>query len=193
MNFFLRNEGEIVGGFLSGLVALFAFYLGIRFQRRKEKKIYVGNLFSLLTELEWKKGTIDRLVRELNTIKKESVKEGEIITKHASTTISTENLLKIRDNIISFESVNSKVLLLLNVVINFSFEINPSLNFGRPIELIEGKDNMEQKSIAIEGYFSNLIESHVQKLQLAIRHLSEEVKSEVNKYPDSAVLKDYDI
>jgi len=196
IDFLSRNEGTILGAILSGLVALFAFFLGIKFQHRKERKIYTGNLFSLLTELEWKKGTLERLVKELNTIKNESAAQGRIVTNHSSTNINLENLFQIRDNIIKFEFANSQILLLINVIINLSIEINPSLDFTRPIEYLDSLNDEEaeqKKPEAINGYFDNLISGHIKKLELALNHLSDVIKPEIHKYPDSEALKEYSI
>lgn len=192
-DFLARNEGQIVGATLSGLIALFAFYLGIKVQKRKDKKVYTGNLFSLLTELEWKKGTIDRAVKELNTIKTQSIEEGRIITPHATSNLNTENLLQIRDNLVTFEKANSQILLLTNIIINLSLEINSSLDFSRPIQYLEERDDIENANEAIEGYFDNLIDDHFGKLFLAIENLQKAVKKEINNYPEAEALTQYNI
>lgn len=86
MNFWTRNEGQLIATIGGIVVALLAAYLTFYFSnlqtKRKEKENYDGMLYILHVELFWQNNQLDMLKRTLEKLKTTSINEREFVIEN---------------------------------------------------------------------------------------------------------------
>jgi len=202
MNFWTRNEGQIIGTLGGTLIALIAacltFYFSQLQAKRKERESYQSMMYVLHTELYWQNNQLDLLKRTLDELKKVSIKEREFVIENPPAEFNLSIVEKCLDKIIDYEDYNHKLVVFLVSYINQIKSLNNILDFRNVRELMSKTSKNETRDIEklIEGYFNTFNVEYIDKAKPNISTIRKLIENELKDFPKEKMVfkeKDYTI
>lgn len=197
MNFWTRNEGQIIGTLGGVLIALIAAYLTYYFSRlqvkRKEKKSYQGMLYILHLELFFHNDQLDRLRETLEKLKITSIDKREFVIENSPAELNLSIIEKCLDKIIDYEGFKHELVVFVVSYINLIKEFNYILDFRNARELMSKIVENENRDIEerIEDYFDTLNVEYIDKAKLNISEIRKIIENELKDYPrDKMIFKE---
>ena len=140
MNFWTRNEGQIIGTLGGVIIALIAAYLTYYFSRiqakRKERKSYQGMLYILHLELYFQNDQLYRLRETIEKLKITSIDKREFVIENPPAEFNLSIIEKCLDKIIDYEGFKHELVVFVVSYINIIKEFNYILDFRNARELM---------------------------------------------------------
>lgn len=198
MNFWTRNEGQIIGTLGGVLIALIAAYLTYYFSRlqakRKEKESYLGMLYILHLEFYFHNDQLDRLRETIEKLKVSSIEKREFVIENPPAEFNLSIVEKCLDKIIDYECFKHEIVIFVVSYINLIKEFNYILDFRNARELMSKIRLNENIDIVekIEGYFDTINVEYIDKAKLNISELRRIIENELKDFPrDKIIAKEF--
>lgn len=161
--------GSFIGTIGAGLVAYFSIKSSFNKQKlierdkllesmKKERKIYDGFIFALLTDFSNVKVLYKNLLNELSAYQLDIPQSLKIPVEKPISRVSNEISKKLFQEIIKYENFNSKIISQLTLYISISDDYYSNLNF-EPLIKLKFKDEADLIS-RCSGYFEAIIKKH---------------------------------
>lgn len=171
LNFWQRNEGEIVGTLGAFLIAILASlwgsYLTKKNITRKETNNYNGVLSLIHTELDAQKHHLDLLRNTIEDLLIASKTKQQILIEELPMKFDLSILDYAIFKLYEYKDYNNEISSLLVNYRNLIKEVNESLVFKNPIKMInEGIIDVET---TINTYFETLDKEYFDKMDKAIK------------------------
>ena len=200
MNFWTRNEGQLigtVGGVLIAILAAFlTYYLSniqankkekdaMKKEMKKEKETYQGMLYVLSVELYLQSHQLDMLKKTLEKLKITSLDKREFVIENAPSEFNLLIVEKCLDKIIDYKDYKHELIVLLVSYINHIKELNFILDFRNARELMSklGTDETLDIEGRIEDYFNTFDVEYIKKARLNISMIRQIIEKELEDFP----------
>lgn len=206
IEFFFRNEGQIVGSFLGALLAAFvAIYAAkkahlfaqerddSKSEKQKTQRIneYCNLLHSLIIEFNWHQEINPMIINQVEGIRQKSKNIGHMIIDEPTTFIRTDYLRTLRDLLYEFDFANLVIPTHTQLYINSSENINRSLNLSVIDKTVKRFGEPEKFGDAVDLYFNQLIKDF-SRIENALEKVLQFTLDELKRFPDAEVHKIYD-
>lgn len=206
MNFWIKNEGQLIGtagGVLIAILAAFlTYYLSNNQTNKKEKKAmkkemekYNGILYVLHVELYCQNNQLDMLKNTLEKLKITSLNKGEFVIENSPSEFNLLIVEKCLDKIVDYKDYKHELIVLLVSFINQIKLLNYILDFRNARELMSklGKDEAIDIKGRIEDYFNTFNVEYIEKAKQSISMIRQIIEIELQEYPkEKMIFKEYE-
>lgn len=187
LNFWERNEGDLIGAMGGLLIAILAAYLTYFFSvcqaQKKERDAYQGLLYTLHIELYWQNNHFDLLKVTLNKLKDASIENKSFVLESSpmqfNLSIIETGLLKAID----YKYYNHEIVALLTSYLNQIRDINYFLDFKNANMLLHNLANKQEIEQRIGDYFNVLNNEYITRTQPVISDIRKMIENELKDYP----------
>lgn len=210
MNFWTRNEGQLIGtagGIIVAIIAAFlTYYLSKRQANKKEKEemkkkmkkekdAYQGMLYVLHIDLYWQNHQLNMLKKTLEELKITSLDKREFVIENAPSEFNLSIVEKCLDKIIDYKDYKHELIVLLVSYINQIKDLNYILDFRNARELMKKMDKDEAFDVEkrIEDYFNTFDVEYIEKAKPTISMIRQIIEKELETYPrEKMIFKESD-
>lgn len=187
LNFWERNEGDLIGAMGGLLIAILAAYLtyffSVRQAQKKERDAYQGLLYTLHVELYWQNNHFDLLKVTLDKLKDASIENKSFVLESSpmqfNLSIIETGLLKAID----YKYYNHEIVALLTSYLNQIRDINYYLDFKNANMLLHNLADKQEIEQRIGDYFNVLNNEYITKTQPVISDIRKMIENELKDYP----------
>lgn len=186
MNFWARNEGQIIGTIGAGIVAILAAFLASWLTQRqinkKDKNEYQGLLYTLHVELNWQNNQFELLKKTLERIESISIENQSFVLTNAPMQFDLSVTEQCLSKIIDYKQFNHGLVALLTSYQNQIRDINFYLDFKNANEVLINQQDTQDIDSRIEDYFNVLKSEYINRTQSAISDIRKLIESELEDY-----------
>jgi len=186
MNFWTRNEGQIIGTIGAGIVAILAAFLASWLTQRqinkKDRNEYQGLLYTLHVELYWQNNHFELLKKTLERIEEISIENKSFVLTSAPMQFDLSITEQCLSNIIEYKKFNHGLVALLTSYQNQIRDINFYLDFKNANEVLINQKDAQDIDSRIEDYFNVLKNEYIDKTQPAISDIRRLIENELEDY-----------
>jgi len=195
INFWDRNEGQIIstaGGIIVAILAAFlTYFLAKRQNISQERDYYQGILSTLHVELYWHNHHFDLLKKTLDKLESESIRKKSFLIERAPMQFNLSIIESSIENITGYKRFNPQLLALLTSYQNQIRNINYFLDFTNANEIIMSIENSQEKENRIADYFQVIRTEYIIKTQPVISDMRRIIEKKMNKkYRKKLILKE---
>lgn len=187
LNFWERNEGELIGSLGGLLIAILAAYLTYFFSEqhalKKEKDAYQGLLYTLHLELYWQKNHFVLLRKTLDKLKTASIEKQSFVLESSPMQFNVSIIETVLLKVIDYKYYDYKIVALLTSYLNQIRSINYFLDFKNAKELMHNLNNKQEIEQRIVDYFNVLNNDYIDKTQSVIPDIRKLIEIELKDYP----------
>jgi hypothetical protein len=194
MNFWTRNEGQLVATIGGIVIALIAAYLTFYFSnlqtKRKEKENYDGMLYVLHVELFWQNNQLDMLKRTLEKLKTTSINEREFVIENPPAQFNLAIIELCLEKIVDYKDYKHELVVLLVSYINQIKELNYILDFRNARDILSKINKNETREIEerIGDYFDVFDIEYIDKAKPNISMIRKIIENELKDYPKEKMI-----
>lgn len=187
LNFWERNEGELIGAMGGILIAILAasltYFFSIYQTQKKEKDAYQGLLYTLHVELYWQNNHFDLLRKTLDKLKVASMVNKSFVLESSpmqfNLSIIETGLLKAID----YKYYNHEIVAFVTSYLNQIRDINYYLDFRSANDLMLNLNDKQEIEQRIADYFDVLINEYINRTQPVISNIRKLIENELKDYP----------
>jgi hypothetical protein len=185
-SFIERNEGQIFGSFLAGIVALFTVLLTHYLISKKEKlyreNVYCNLLVGIRSDLTVHDFFSGQLHKSLIEIKRITREQKKLIPDSVHSKLSLELINQCRLKLMDFEKTHKEILNKINRYYNYLEVIKKGLDFSAIKSSKDDFESDEEYLNGIDNFFETLL-TNIEVLNKSRDELMSLIITELQKFP----------
>ena len=189
----MRNEGNLVGSALAGVVAVFSVItthaLEKRRQRERSRRTYVSLLHSMHVEIVWHTGVSRRLREHLEVLREIAEERAELPVNDLGEEFELAFFEACRQQLLAQREIDTLLMRLLAEYANFTRFVNRSIQLSAVHHVLQHFGEFEERRDGLIQYVDSIL-TELDKRDGAVPVIERRIRAELESLPGVEVIGD---